>query len=119
GRLREAEFRYQWVLRADPRHAEANNGMGTLAASARQSAFAIGYFRKAAQAKPHDLRYRNNLANALVLANEVEDAIPLLLSVVEAQPRLYEALCNLGRAYRLRRTADEYITVFPRGIDDV
>lgn len=116
GRLREAEFHYQSVLRRDPGHAEANNGMGALAATARQNAVAVRYFRKAAEARPKDVRYRNNLGNALVLANEVEEAIPVLLSVLEAQPRLYEALCNLGRAYRLRGKADESIPCFRRAI---
>ncbi len=99
-RLKEAEYHYQLVLRANPKNADALNLMGTLAIEADQHMIARDYFSKALALRPKEPVYLNNLANALLLKGEAADALPLFKKAVKHHPRYAEAVCNIGRAYR-------------------
>lgn len=100
GRLREAEASFQAILHHDPAHADANNAMGTLAVAAERIDVAINYFTKALAAAPREVRYLNNLGNALALGGKPEEGVPYLERALQLRPSMYEALCNLGRALR-------------------
>ena len=64
GKLKEAEYCYQLVLRDNPDHPEALNLLGTLASKAKNHAIAIECLRKAVKAQPNNVHYRNNLVGA-------------------------------------------------------
>ncbi len=100
GRLREAEACFQTILHHDPAHADANNAMGTLAVAADRIDVAINYFTRALAAVPREVRYLNNLGNALALSGKPEEGIPYLERALQLRPSMYEVLCNLGRALR-------------------
>ena len=57
GRLDDAMELFQSILRAEPNHAEANHGMGTLAVMVEQFGAALPYFAAALDADPQRASY--------------------------------------------------------------
>lgn len=99
GKPGEAEAAYAQVLRQDPRHPEANNGMGALANEAEKFDVAAAFLRKAIAARPAEPRYINNLALTAIQSGRPEEGLPLLKEALRLAPRSYEVLCNVGRCY--------------------
>ncbi|MCG3268263.1 sulfotransferase [Yoonia sp. I 8.24] len=100
GKFLEAERIYQSVLRADPRHPDALNLMGTLAVEANDVDVALDYFGKALRRSPRNAVYLNNMGNLLLRMNRNKEARQNLLKAVQAQPNFVEALCNLAKAHK-------------------
>ena len=107
GKVKEAEYCYQLVLRDDPRHPDALNLLATLAAEAGQFLTAIELFQKLVKIAPKNLVYRNNLANCYIRNSRPEQALPQLRRVLASNPRMTEALYNLARAYRAMGKGEE------------
>jgi len=116
GRLLEAEARYQAVLQRNPRNADANNAMGTLAIAADKPDFAIGFFEKAVAAKPSDFRYLNNLGNVFNNTGRTEEGLPYLEKALKLRPSSYELLYNIGRAYQKMGLATRGIAFLERAV---
>jgi Tfp pilus assembly protein PilF len=100
GRFLEAEARYQAILARNPKHAEANNGMGALSVAAEKLDFAIGFFERAVAAKPNEFRFLNNLGNVFMDLGRTEEGLPYLERALKLQPSSYELNYNIGRAYQ-------------------
>ena len=73
GRLKEAEYHYQLVLRDFPDHPEALNMLGTLASKAGNHGIAIECLSKAVAAQPKNMIFRNNLGYCLNAAKKARE----------------------------------------------
>lgn len=78
GRLEDAVERYQAILRADPRHAEASHGMGVLAVQVGQAAASLPYFVAALETEPSHARYWLSYIDALSSAGQADEAREVL-----------------------------------------
>ena len=79
-----AEFRRAFEL--DPTHAEAANNLGATFVHAGQPEAALEWLRKAAAAAPREHRYLVNLASALVLVQDLDEASRVLQSLARINP---------------------------------
>jgi len=116
GKLREAEYCYQLVLRDNPDQPDALHLMGTLAIEANKQAAAIDYFERAVRLKPKDAVYRNNLGNALVLNGDAAGGLKHLTQAVSLQPGLVDAHVNRARAFRKLGRANEACKALERAL---
>jgi tetratricopeptide (TPR) repeat protein len=107
GKLKEAEYHYQLVLRDNPDHPEALNLLGTLASKAKNHGVAIECLTKAVEAQPKNIFYRNNLGYCLIAARKGREAIPHFRKVIAANPWMIEPLAGLARAHRLLGEGEE------------
>jgi tetratricopeptide (TPR) repeat protein len=107
GKLKEAEYYYQLVLRDEPDHPEALNLLGTLASRAKNHGIAIECLTKAVEAQPKNLFYRNNLGYCLNAASKAREALPHFQKVVASNPRMLEPIVGLGHAHRLLGEGEE------------
>jgi tetratricopeptide (TPR) repeat protein len=116
GKLKDAEYFYQLVLRDHPDHPEALNLLGTLASKAKNHGIAIECLTKAVEAQPKNIFYRNNLGFCLNAAHKAREAIPHFRKVIEANPRMVEPLMGLGQAHRLLGEGEEAEKVLRRAL---
>jgi tetratricopeptide (TPR) repeat protein len=116
GKLKEAEYYYQLVLRDHPNHPEALNLLGTLASKAKNHGIAIECLTKAVSAQPKNMIYRNNLGYCLNAANKSREALPHFRKAVEAGPHLLEPWVGLGQAHRLLGEGEEAEKAFRRAL---
>lgn len=100
GKLKEAEYCYQLILRDDPEQADALNLMGVLAADGQMFELSADYLERASRQRPKDAVILNNLANAYINIGAAKLAIPLLKKACRLSSDYYEASLNLARAYR-------------------
>jgi tetratricopeptide (TPR) repeat protein len=107
GKLREAESYYQAVLRDDPDHPEALNLLGSLASRAKNHPVAIELLTRAVDLQPRNILYRNNLGHCLNGARKAREAVPHFRKVIDANPRMVEALMGLANAHRMLGEGEE------------
>jgi tetratricopeptide (TPR) repeat protein len=116
GKLKEAEYFYQLVLRDNPDHPEALNLLGTLASKAKNHAVAIECLTKAVAVQPGNIFYRNNLGYCLNAARKSREAIPHFQKAIAANPRMLEPLVGLGNAHRFLGEGEEAEKVLRRAL---
>jgi tetratricopeptide (TPR) repeat protein len=107
GKLKEAEYCYQLVLRDNPGHPEALNLLGTLASKAKNHTVALECLRKAVAAQPNNVYYRNNLGFCLNAARRARDAIPHFEKAIATDPKMLEPLMGLAHSHRLLGEGEE------------
>jgi tetratricopeptide (TPR) repeat protein len=78
GRLSEAGELYRTILQSQPKHAEANYGLGMLALLENQPAASLPYFMTALDADPARGQYWISYIDALFQAGQLEDARQIL-----------------------------------------
>jgi Flp pilus assembly protein TadD len=94
-----------------PEHPAILNALGNLAVSTRRYGNAIGFHRRAVSAEPREPGYRNDLANALILAGEPQNAIPHLKKALGDVPGAKPIALNLVRAHRDLGAADKALAM--------
>jgi tetratricopeptide (TPR) repeat protein len=104
GRLAEAEAVYRQILSANPRHPDALNLMGALAAQAGKYDIAAQLFGQASAAEPGRAEFHSNLATVLEARGQHLAAAQCLARAVRLQPgqgdyhfRLGNLLLEMGR----------------------
>ncbi|SFR47699.1 Tetratricopeptide repeat-containing protein [Yoonia tamlensis] len=112
----EAERIYQSVLRADPRHADALNLMGTLSIEAKNFDVALDYFAKALRRSPRNPVYNNNMGSLLLRMKRNKEARQYLSKAIQARPNFVEALCNLAKAHKLMLNGVESEKLYRRAL---
>ncbi|HEY7748938.1 MAG TPA: sulfotransferase [Aestuariivirgaceae bacterium] len=117
GKLQEAEYHYQLVLRQHPDHPEALNLLGTLASKAKNHTVAIECLTKAVSAQPKNFYYRNNLGYCLNNAKKAREAIPHFRKAMADNPRMVEPVVGLGNSYRLLGEGENAEKIFRRAIE--
>ncbi|MBI3774106.1 MAG: tetratricopeptide repeat protein, partial [Gammaproteobacteria bacterium] len=78
GRLEEATELYRTILLADPHNAEANHNMGILATQINHPAAGLPFFSAALDADPTRARYWLSYIDALIQADQRDDARQIL-----------------------------------------
>jgi predicted Zn-dependent protease len=78
GRLSEAEAIYIDVLRAMPRHPDANHNLGVVFARTKRAAQGLGYFVAALETDPTSPQYWLSYIDALMLADRLSEARQVL-----------------------------------------
>lgn len=112
GKLKEAEYYYQLVLRDHPKQADALNLMGVLAADGKMFEVSAEFLERAVKSRPKDPVILNNLANAYIMIDTPKLAIPLLKKALRLSSEYYEASLNLARAYRAMGMATQSLAAY-------
>lgn len=78
GRVQEADRYYTAILKANPKHADANHNMGVIAAGLGKIDKAISYFQKAVETNPEVTQFWLSLTNTLIKLNDLDQAKAVL-----------------------------------------
>lgn len=114
-RPNEAEQIAGRILRSDPRHVEALYVLGCALLMQRRAKDAIAPLEAATRGR-NDSRIETELATALRLAGQMDDAIRRLRRVVKRKPPYAAAFLELGIALAATARHDEAIETLNRGI---
>lgn len=90
---------WKQCLQVNPKYAYAFVGLGMVASRRGDFREAAQWFGRAVQAAPQTLAFREDYAEALINAGEVEKAIAVLEDLVRLSPRSARAFDLLGSAY--------------------
>ena len=74
GEFQEADRYYTAILKENPKHPNANHGMGVLAASASRLEMALPYLKNALEANPSISQFWLSYIDALVKLDRISDA---------------------------------------------
>lgn len=90
GRYRQAEEGYRAALAREPGHVDALHWLGVLTLQAGRAAEAIPMLEKSAAARPNDVAFGHNLAQAYLSCARRDDAIETFERVmaIDPQPRV-------------------------------
>jgi tetratricopeptide (TPR) repeat protein len=125
GQMGEAEALYQQVLEADPRNAEAFNGLGVIQAQSGKLEQAISSFEQAVRSRPDAAEASNNLRQALALRHQslgraaaeqgkLGEAEDHYRQALRQLPDYVAALGNLGNILRRQGQLAEAESCFRR-----
>lgn len=92
---------YSEILRVEPKNKAALYELGMLTFDQGLLNKGIEYLGRYLAIQPNDLRAQTNFALAKVQNNQAEEAIPVLVSVVEKTPDLFPPHFALALAYRV------------------
>ena len=74
GKVQEAEQCYTAILKANPKHPDANHNMGVLAVGVGQVEAALPFFKTALEANSNITQYWLSYRNALIKLDRIVDA---------------------------------------------
>jgi predicted Zn-dependent protease len=74
GRVQEADRLYTAILKAQPKHPDANHNMGVLAVGVGKVQEALPFFKTALEANPATAQYWLNYIDALIKLDKFADA---------------------------------------------
>lgn len=74
GKLQEAEKYYSLILKADPKHPDANYNMGKLAIMFNKNSLAFSFFKIALEVNPRVSQFWYNCINTLIMMKRYVDA---------------------------------------------
>ena len=113
-----AEAAFQRAVELSPHDSVANSGYGYLLMySLSRPADAVGYLQHAVAMDPLWPLARSRLGGALAAAGRTDEAVPLLMSGVEADPQYADNYWRLGEVYALNLgRMDEAIRWYHRAI---
>jgi tetratricopeptide (TPR) repeat protein len=86
-------------LALNPRYAYACAGLGAVALRRGDHREAAQWFRQAVEFAPRAFAFREDLADALINAGQVDEAIAVLTELIRSSPRSARAFDLLGMAY--------------------
>jgi len=98
GRLPEAYEQFTRVLAVNPKHADANHGMGLLAHETGNHEAAARFIGRAIEAMPAKASYHSNLGVVLLALGRPAEAIESHRRALKRSPDTPEVLTNLGIA---------------------
>ena len=78
GQVQEADKCYTAVLKANPKHPDANHNMGVLAVGVGQTDAALPFFKTALEANPNITQYWLSYIDALIRLDRLADAKAVL-----------------------------------------
>lgn len=100
--FREAEKAYQISLRANPNHAYTLGSLGRLRVKQELYKEAVPYLRRAVIADPKDVRFRYELAHALLWDGDQDGSAKELEALLKINPKEKRAHRILANYYRRR-----------------
>jgi tetratricopeptide (TPR) repeat protein len=102
-RFDQATADFQRVLQLDPRNAKAQDNLGLTLEAKNDAPSAMAAYRKAVEldgaAQTHSEHPYINLANSLLQAGKTEEALPLLKTAVQLNPKFSRTHYLLSKAY--------------------
>jgi predicted O-linked N-acetylglucosamine transferase (SPINDLY family) len=116
GRLTEAAQRYQRIIAADPRHADALHLLGVIAYQSGQFAPAVELTRRAIAVNPNVPDFHANLGHALRDTGDLAAAEASYRQALRGRPAYPEVLNNLGLILQTRGQLVEAATVFEQAL---
>jgi len=112
GKMQEAMWHYEQVLRFNPDYVESRKNLGFVFSLVGDDRAAIRQYEQVVQLTPNDVEARNNLGNALLRVGELPTAIAQYEQALRIAPDSAEAHYNLGialqRAGRYREAMAHY-----------
>ena len=115
GDLAGAERLYQAILAADPAHADALHGLGTLAHQVGRSDIAADLIGQAI-ARRDEPMFHNNLGVALLAQGKFPEALAAHRRALELKPAYPEAFHALGNAQMKLGRRDEAIAAYSQAL---
>jgi protein O-GlcNAc transferase len=98
GRVREAQEQFQRILAVDPRHAEANHGMGLLAQQVGNFEQAVTLIGRAIAVAPRRAAFHANFGAALLALGRAAEAVDSCRRAVKLEPNSPRLQSLLGAA---------------------
>ncbi|MDP6748169.1 MAG: tetratricopeptide repeat protein [Candidatus Poribacteria bacterium] len=109
GNLKEAEKKYDYILKIDPTHAVSLNLLGVVLSQTNRHHDAIDLIRQALAINPEYTEAYNNLGMALQATKQLDSAIDSYLCSLKLDPHFISGHYNLGNTYKERDRFDEAI----------
>ena len=109
-----AEKRYQQIVRTDPRHADALNRLGVIAANRREYGASAKYFSDAIKTEPKNAPLRGNLGAAYLKAHDLPSALIQLKKAVALDKHSPVALYHLADCLAQMEKPDEALDYIER-----
>ena len=78
GKVQEADRYYTAILKANPKHSDANHNMGVLAVGVGKVEAALPFFKTALEANPNTAQYWLSYIDALIKLERIADAKAVL-----------------------------------------
>ncbi|WP_162941081.1 XrtA/PEP-CTERM system TPR-repeat protein PrsT [Photobacterium salinisoli] len=107
----QAQSIYQKVLEKDPKNLQATLGLGQIAASRNDLATAFGYARTAYSHYPGRNLTTRTLYKYGQLSGQLDEAVSLIASEVEAHPDDTGLKLDLARGYMLQEKTDQALSL--------
>ena len=117
GKLDDAEKLYRSILKIDPKHADANNNLGTLFQSNNNFEDAIVFYKKAIEAKPDFAEAYNNLGFILQKLKRFDEAVINYNEAIALKIKSEKTYYNLGIVLNELGKLDEAEKVYKKTID--
>jgi predicted O-linked N-acetylglucosamine transferase (SPINDLY family) len=117
GRLAEAEQLYRQTLMVEPQHADTLHLLGVLANDVGRHDVAVELITKAIHLKKGVPAFHNNLGNAFVSLDRLDEALTHYKRALALRPDYAEAFNNLGNIFKEQGKFDEAFTHYRRAID--
>ena len=123
GKAQEADRYYTAILKADPKHSDANHNMGVLAVGVGKVQEALPFFKAALEANPSVAQYWLSYIDALIKLDRIADA-----KAVFDQAKSNGAKGNVFDQIELQLNADSFevenhiqedITIQPNILDEL
>ncbi|XP_066264640.1 protein O-mannosyl-transferase TMTC1-like isoform X1 [Branchiostoma lanceolatum] len=115
GRHEEAIFHYQRTLELYPRHASANNNLGTLMTNDTQ--LQERYYRRAMNITPQHAKAHFNLANLISKQGKTSEAETLFRRAIVIQPDYIDAHVNLASLLSDLDRNEEAMGIYHESLD--
>ena len=117
GKLDEAQFYYEAVLKADSKNFDALHLLGVIAHQRQNYATAIELLDRAIQQNPRSALAHLNRGNTLKEMGNLQQAIANYEQAIAIHPGYAEAYVNLGIALQESRQSDRALTCYRKAID--
>ena len=105
GRVQEADRLYTAILKAQPKHPDANHNMGVLAVGVGKVEQALPFFKKALEANPATAQFWLSYIDALIKLGKLADA-KAVLDQAKSKGAKGDGLDKLEQ--RLKEAGEEY-----------
>ena len=117
GKLDEAQFYYEAVLKADSKNFDALHLLGVIAHQRQNHATAIELLDRAIQQNPRSALAHLNRGNTLKEMGNLQQAIANYEQAIAIHPGYAEAYVNLGIALQESQQSDRALTCYRKAID--
>lgn len=102
GRFEEARKQLKALRNRFPHNVEALHLLGLIAYQTGDAQAGLAQIQRAVELMPQAPHMRNNLANLLMAAQRLDEALPHYLEAIRLSPDHAEAWQNLGNIYRIK-----------------
>ena len=117
GKLQDAKYIYEKILKIQSNHPDANHYLGITLQLLGKLDESIIFYKKAISLKPNHAQAFGGLGNALYELNRFEEAITFYKKAINLEPNFLDAQYNLGNALNALGKIDEAEPFYRKTID--